>query len=79
MNREDIIRMAREAGAGAGAYYDADFCFGEPELMEFACLIAEDCAKRCEAVASLHEGHQEYERSYGADTAAIAIREAYKP
>lgn len=54
MNREDIIRMAREAGAifvdgtGAHPYY----ALYEDELVSFASLVAaakqEECAKLCE-------------------------------
>ena len=50
MNREDIIRMAREAGEAEGM---AEFVF-HPVIERFAALVAsaerEACAKVCEAI-----------------------------
>lgn len=47
MNREDIIRMAMEAGGTVMACYS-------PDLIHFAALVAaaerEECAKVCEEV-----------------------------
>lgn len=77
MNREDIIRMAREAGSSNA--YDAEFCFGEYELMYFAQMIAEDCAGWCEEKAGFYDRGSRPERAFGADACAAAIREAYKP
>ena len=53
MDREDIIRMAREAG---GLIYEVDWCFEMENLERFASLVAaaaraeenEACAKVCE-------------------------------
>lgn len=51
MNREDIIRMAREAGAGHTFRYSGNnprrsvYRFHNTELERFAALVAEDCAK----------------------------------
>lgn len=58
MNREDIIRMAQEAGGIVLQPYD----YGDkPDrmilrfdgLQKFAALIAEDCAKRCDEEARI--------------------------
>lgn len=74
MNREDIIRMALEAGL-YNMEAGGDFaCFES-----FARLIAEDCAKRCDAVAADFESEHMVQWGHGADMAAAAIREAYKP
>lgn len=51
MNRDDIIRMAREAEAYEE---DGNFNFDEYEIKHFAALVAaaerEECAKVCEAI-----------------------------
>lgn len=74
MNREDIIRMAREAGL-YNMKAGGDFaCFEW-----FARLIAEDCAKRCEEEAAFYGRGRRPDRSLGANACAVAIREAYKP
>ena len=50
MNREDIIRMAREAGEAEGL---VEFVF-HPVIERFAALVAsaerEACAKMCESI-----------------------------
>ncbi len=74
MNREDIIRMARESmliGLNDDEYGDA-----AQLAVEFAALIAEDCAKRCEDVGDQYDGT---ETTWAAESCAAAIREAYKP
>ena len=56
MNRDDIIRMAREAGMGTERHADGDYVWGGPSqtevMMRFAALVAaaerEACAKVCE-------------------------------
>ena len=83
MNREDIIRMAREARADLD---EGVWLFIDNELMKFAGLIAEDCAKRCDAVAdeyqrveSLTFAELKTDAQTGAQDCGAAIREAYKP
>lgn len=48
MDREEIIRMAREAG---GLIYEVDWCFEMENLERFAALVAaaerEACASIC--------------------------------
>jgi hypothetical protein len=56
MNREDIIRMARESGGYPAAATDrALLLFSESHLERFAALVAaaerEACAKVCEELA----------------------------
>lgn len=56
MNREDVIRMAREAGLSwdmwRGGYFVDKNKSGEQVLMQFAALVAaaerEACAKACD-------------------------------
>lgn len=71
MNRDDIIRMAREADLVT------EHCHGVAlsDLQALAALIAEDCAKRCEAVA---DGEELPAATAAADRCAGLIREAYK-
>lgn len=51
MNREDIIRMARDAGADRNTDF-SDWSFDDAQLERFAALVAaaerEACAKVCE-------------------------------
>jgi hypothetical protein len=75
MTREDIIRMAHEAGVGS----DEEYGFSERELLKFAALIAEDCAKRCEEESDAFREGGWNAPAAGAGTCADAIREAYKP
>jgi len=53
MNRDDIIRMAREAGGTDNAFSDA-MLFDLGELERFAALVSaaerEACAKLCEQI-----------------------------
>jgi hypothetical protein len=66
MNQKDILRMARKACIlPSGEVYTED-------IMDFARLIAEDCAKQCEALDYI-------DGSSTAKEFAEAIREAYKP
>lgn len=62
MTRDDIIRMAREVGAGEpeSLYGRTDyFAMTEYELERFAALVAaaerEACAQVCEAEASIED------------------------
>ena len=71
MNREDIIRMAQEAGfeySGAELSWESVIC--TEELERFAALVAsaerEACAKVCE-----HEWSNAAERAFGEQCAAI--------
>ena len=68
MNREDIIRMAREAGFGGGGFVMPTHAGHiTHELERFAALVAsaerEACAKVCEDSVE-----------YAGDTLAAAIR-----
>lgn len=73
MNQKDILRMAHEACIlPSGDVYTED-------IMDFARLIAEDCAKRCDALAAAYDASGEYPDACGADACAVEIREAYKP
>ena len=58
MNKEDIIRMAREAGEAEGM---AEFVF-HPVIERFAALVAsaerEACAKVCDAFQARDVGMQ---------------------
>jgi len=70
MNRDDIIRMAREAGGYPAAATDrALLLFSESHLERFAALVAaaerEACAKVCDDLV-LHQ--------YSASGCAAAIR-----
>ena len=51
MTKDDIIRMALEAG---GVIYEVDYCFEIQNLERFAALIAaaerEVCAELCESL-----------------------------
>ena len=89
MNRDDIIRMAREAGlAQWSEFAQADaFLFAMPDRIErFAALVAayerEACARLCDEVET--QGHALWKRTYdldaqgrstGAADCAAAIRE----
>lgn len=87
MNREDIIKWALEsdpAGIDGRLYHMA--CVAPETLERFARLIAEDCAKRCEAVAdeyqraeSLTFAELKTDAQTGAQDCVTAIREEYKP
>ena len=75
MTREDIIRMAREAG-----FTDASFCRWSAytdDLKRFAALVAdaerEACAKVCEA---MRPSKEEFDERYyaGCTDSAAAIR-----
>ena len=84
MNREDIFKMAIMAESPNSLRVTHPF--DEEELCRFAALIAEDCAKRCEAVAdeyqraeSLTFAELKTDAQTGAQDCAAAIREAYKP
>jgi hypothetical protein len=61
MNKEDIIKMAREAG---GLIYEVDWCFEMENLERFfqaayaagAATEREACAKVCEDIDTEYEG-----------------------
>lgn len=74
MNRDDIIRMAREVGAGEpeSLYGRTDyFAMTEYELQRFAALVA---ASKREACASLVEEHWEIDGTQTAKEFAAVIR-----
>lgn len=67
MNNELIERLAREAGHGDNDWHSGLWCLVRPGLMErrpspelirFAALVAEECAKACEpdAMSTIAEG-----------------------
>jgi hypothetical protein len=72
MTRDDIIRMAREAGAGMlhGGEYSL---FGDTAIERFAALVAaeerEQCAKICDEVNKEYDGEE-----VSASWIAVAIR-----
>lgn len=72
MNKEDIIRMAREAGS-----IDSEEVI-ETVYSAFAEYEREECAKACEdAIASIWEFHPEYVNEVGRNVCtnlAAAIR-----
>jgi hypothetical protein len=75
MNRDDIIRMAREAGGDDWGIF-RDFM---PELEHFAALVAaaerEACAKVCDDLVLAHPGRADLT----AQQCAFAIRERGAP
>ena len=78
MNQEDINRMAVEAwGRGHEIFY-----YNDDGIDKFAKLIAEACAKLCEAEASVVvvNASEEYQkgREMGATVCAAAIRARMK-
>ncbi len=81
MNRDDIIRMAREAGGDDWGIF-RDFM---PEIERFANLVAaaerEACAALCDAEANREEldGDTTLGPRYGAYCCAITIRERGAP
>ena len=72
MNREDIIRMAREAGLVDNDFEPSEWCVHE--YMAFAALVAsaerEACANVCEKFA----GDMTVLAEWGASQCANAIR-----
>ena len=87
MIKDDILRMAREAGFRTGSYAlsNGDECvfahavaFSDciPELERFAALVAaaerEDCAKLCDAIQKKHEDEGTW--LWEAKNCAAAIR-----
>ena len=81
MNREDIIRMAKECGAYPAANVDGALLFwSESQVERFAALVAaaerEACAKLCEELRDdWLRGLGRYEfMGEGADYCADAIR-----
>lgn len=82
MTRDDIIRMAREAGAitsGHPEEWDV-WVFQDPAIQRFANLVAaaerEECAKVCDdlELPEHHEGTWAAGWSDGTDDCAAAIR-----
>lgn len=73
--REDIIRMAREAGLPR--FGDTDEIFSLPSVIRFAALVAaaerEACAKLCEELVI--EGWRDAGWDMGTIDCAAAIRE----
>ena len=76
MNREDIIRMAREAGAEVFPHASV---FSANDIARFAALVAaterEACAKVCDEVHARHIAeHGDYIDETYATECAAAIR-----
>ena len=79
--------MAREAGfQTVDQWDDGHMPYLSRVVEDFARLIAEDCAKRCEAIAdeyqraeSLTFAELKTDAQTGAQDCVTAIREAYKP
>ena len=79
MNREDIIRMAREAGAYEE---EGNIEFDEWEMARFvrsiekrvAAAEREECAKLCDEQADEHAQLQEFYELAAVETLAEAIR-----
>jgi hypothetical protein len=80
MTRDDIIRMAQEAGFEnpIRTHHGTSIVLPWAMFERFAANVAaaerEECAKVCEDVAALHQEHQQSDRAHGADTCADAIR-----
>ena len=77
MTREDIIRMAREAGLPT-AWISESGVLRWSELTRFAALVAaaerEECAKVCDAIAAHLTGNYCDSEAFGAEDSAAAIR-----
>jgi len=81
MNRDDVIRLAREAGIVPSSYNNFEFyeVFAEEDAFErFAALIAaaerEACAKVCEEQAVWFDENRNFADASGAESCAAAIR-----
>jgi len=83
MTRDDIIRMAREAGGGLSCIAEPlehPWKFSESELMRFAVLVAaaerEACAKVCDEKvdAEYATGKVDHNEMGWTQACAIAIR-----
>jgi hypothetical protein len=74
MNREDIIRMAREAGEAEGM---AEFVF-HPVIERFASLVAsaerEACARVCDDINAIYKWPQDTAERVASQWCADAIR-----
>lgn len=81
MNKEDIIRMAREAGFHPW-YSDPAREYHYGVVRKFAALVAaaerEACAKVCDELVEFYEKRQEDGEAYGVFSAGQAIRERGK-
>jgi hypothetical protein len=75
MTREDITRMAREAG-----WHDEllSVSFTQPLLERFAGLIREECAKICDEVEDELQNDDQVSASGGAWRCGFEIREGGK-
>lgn len=64
MTKEDVIRMALEAG---GVIYEVDYCFEIQNLERFAALIStaerEVCANVCENFNADHQDCNHYDKA----------------
>lgn len=74
MNRDEIIRMAREAGFGNEYWSENDERF-----VRFASLVAaaerEACAKICDELADDAAKEQDFHAIFACESCASAIRE----
>ena len=74
MNREDIIRMAKECGAYPAANVDGALLFwSESQVERFAALVAEHEREACAKVCDVLAVHPEYASDI-TKVAAQAIR-----
>jgi uncharacterized protein (DUF924 family) len=76
MTRDDIIRMAKEAGLPR--WYQTDEVVNIDLLSRFADLVAaaerEECAKVCEAHANIHRENRQFVYAAANDKCVYAIR-----
>lgn len=84
MNRDDLIRMAREASiAGPNSRIGDDFIVYWGTLENFAHLIAshvaEECAERCDFEAESHRIFGNKHEAAAIENVAESIRSLYKP
>jgi len=75
MTKEDIIRMAREAG-----WHDEllSVSFTQPLLERFSALIREECAKICDEVEDELQNDDQVSAAGGAWRCGFEIRERNK-
>ena len=74
MNRDDVIRMARESGSFIELAQEKDIRFLQKFAHLIASHVAEECAKACESL----QGSEWVDLEAGAEC-ADAIRSLYKP
>jgi len=79
MNRDDVIRMAREAGM-EDIHLDGGLFYASPDdLIKFAYHVAEECAKACDEKHHSWRWDDEPDSNSGPRECSSAIRSLYKP